>query len=370
MLVRVCNNGSDTNFTSQMSVVGCYDYEALSIQKRDPCLLRACDLYLHDNTIVHVIAAAMALESARDLCFWNAVSSRYQVECCAFSPRENLLAACFSNGSVRLYRLHHKGRHAEGGAGWQDDCKAEQEFSIKLERCFSDHCSNVWCVTFSSDGELLASCSSDRTVRIYSMKTLSLSRLICYHTDTVWSCCFSSGSNSDLIASGSSDATVKIFSARTCEIVHDLAGFEDAVECVDFSPDGLKLCTACRDGRVLVWIGVGRDGTHAASFLIHTDDTKWSRLCKFSPFSNTDNILVTSTSSHDLLVWDIQHIQDCATGAEQMARKHKRLRPKRRLTGHCNEIWGYSFAFSEGQTLLISCSGDKTVRFVVHLVSL
>lgn len=301
----------------------------------------------------------MTLENVKELCFWTAVSSRYHVECCTFSPKENLLAACFSNGSVRLYRLYHNDHHAEGGAGLQESCKNEQEFRISVERCFKDHRSNAWFVTFSSDGELLATCSSDRSVRIYSMTSLSLIRLFCYHTDTVWSCCFSRGSNRDLIATGSSDATVKIFSAYTGEILHNLTEFEDAVECVDFSQDGSRLCTACRDGRVLVWVGVGR-GEHSASFLLHTDNKQWSRLCRFSPFAT--NVLVTSTSSHHLLVWDVEHMPHCATDVQQTACQHDLLQPKRRLTGHCNVIWGYSFVINDGQTILVSCSGDKTVR--------
>jgi len=40
---------------------------------------------------------------------------------------------------------------------------------LELVRSFQGHNDRVWSIDFSADGNLIASCSSDKTIKIWSM---------------------------------------------------------------------------------------------------------------------------------------------------------------------------------------------------------
>ena len=89
------------------------------------------------------------------------VTSRYQVERCAFSPDGNLLAACFSDYSIRVFSVNKAVENTES-----DHAHSPGKPSAVLKCRFMEHQPNVWCIDFSSDSSLLCSCSSDMTVKV------------------------------------------------------------------------------------------------------------------------------------------------------------------------------------------------------------
>ena len=228
------------------------------------------------------------------------ISSRYHVENCHFSPNGELLAACFGDFSVRLFRIsEQKIDNSNACCG-----HAHSTIHIDLEWVIREHKDSVWCVRFSPDGRLLCTCSSDKTAKLWNVNSHTLERNFEVHTDTVWSCCFapplaltsSEGQVKVVVATGSSDKSVKVWNAESGEVMHNLDGYSDAIDCLDFSSDGEVLCTSSRDGVITVWMNLAtaRKVLPSASecsqincsepirFALTTVNRSASRFCMFS----------------------------------------------------------------------------------------
>ena len=287
--------------------------------------------------------------------FTRIVSSRYQVEGCAFSPSGDLLAACFSDGSVRLYNIEvpHNGL----------------ELSASVKHCFREHQSNVWSVSFSPDGEILSSCSSDKSVVIYSVHSLSVINVLKIHSGVVWCCRFSVLS---VLATCSNDCTVKIINPRIGEVIHCFANFKARVESLDFSKEGTMLCTAAQDGQIRVWTNISK-GSCPVNFLV-LSDKQTVRLCRFVLIEEQEFILYSS-NDHSVRSLDISRIfhtqnngtvlnsdvsSDCdADGYIDMTSVVTEMHNFR---GHYNIVWETVCVKKDTSRLLITCSGDRTIR--------
>lgn len=73
----------------------------------------------------------------------------------------------------------------------------------------TDHISSVNAITFSSNGQILASASDDQTIKLWNVNTGQLIQNLCGHKDPVLSLAFSP--DSQTLVSGSVDRTMKIW---------------------------------------------------------------------------------------------------------------------------------------------------------------
>ena len=93
--------------------------------------------------------------------------------------------------------------------------------------------------------------SSDETIHLWNAKTGKPLKTLTQHTSAVFSVSFSPDGNT--IASGSWDNTVRLWNAKTGKPLKKLTGHTDAVHSVSFSPDGRKIASGSWDNTVHLW---------------------------------------------------------------------------------------------------------------------
>lgn len=147
-------------------------------------------------------------------------------------------------------------------------------------------------VSFSPDGQLLATASDDYTAKLWTADG-QLIKTLKGHTNWVLDVNFSP--DSQLLASASYDNTVKLWN-RQGELVRTLKGPTDSVAHVRFSPSGKILATTSWDNRLQLW---RLDDT-----LIKTLEGHQSRVTGMS-WSNDGKALASASEDKTVLVWNL-----------------------------------------------------------------
>ncbi|KAJ7345723.1 hypothetical protein JRQ81_001673, partial [Phrynocephalus forsythii] len=166
---------------------------------------------------------------------------------------------------------------------------------VKLICTLRDHKDDVNCCAFSSS--YLATCSLDKTVRLYSLSNfneLPYSPLR-GHTYAVHCCCFSSLGH--ILASCSTDGTTILWNTenglKLAVLEHPC---RSPIRICRFSPDSTYMVSGAADGSVNLWnvqsLKVCQSGSVKDGSLV---------ACAFAP---NGSFFVTGSSCGDLTVWD------------------------------------------------------------------
>jgi len=105
-------------------------------------------------------------------------------------------------------------------------------------------------VSFSPDGNLIATAAFDKNIKIWS-KTGKFLNTFRGHVTEVYQ--VSWASDSRLFVSGSKDSTMKVWDTKQQYLVEDLPGHADEVYSVDWSPDGTWVASGSKDRLVKLW---------------------------------------------------------------------------------------------------------------------
>jgi WD40 repeat protein/serine/threonine protein kinase len=194
------------------------------------------------------------------------------------------------------------------------------------------HTAAVTTVSFSPDGQRLATASKDNTAKLWDARTGQQLLSLKGHKSRVTSVSFSP--DSQRLATASDDNTVKVWDARTGKELLSLRGHTNTVLSVSFSPDGQRLATASGDKTAKVWDA--RSGKELLTFRGHANSPL---SVSFSP----DGQRVATAGDYAAKVWDAR------SGQELLM-----------LKGHKN--WLMSVSFSPDGQRLATASYDMTAK--------
>ncbi|KAI9146321.1 WD40-repeat-containing domain protein [Paraphysoderma sedebokerense] len=226
------------------------------------------------------------------------------------------------------------------------------------------HTDRVWQLSWHPNGSLLASSSSDKSIRLWHptkpIRTIDnsepstplsqvpwqcASTLTDGHKRTVRSISFSPDGN--LIASAGFDATIGIWEkvmgkgGWDYEYIATLEGHENEAKCVSWNADGTLLATCSRDKSVWIW-EVEKDNDFECLSVLqeHTQDVK---LVAWHP---NEEILASASYDDTIRIWrDDDDDWYCADVLE----------------GHDSTVW--SLDFDKNGNNIVSVSDDRTIKF-------
>nr|GMD86827.1 protein CIA1 [Ipomoea batatas] len=233
----------------------------------------------------------------------------------------------------------------------------DKTFELKEIQRLEGHSDRVWSVAWKpatgtdSVAAVLASCSGDKTVRIWEQSSPSGSFhckavLEETHTRTVRSCAWSPSGK--LLATASFDATTAIWEhiGGDFECVSTLEGHENEVKSISWNASGTLLATCGRDKSVWIWEVLPGNEFECVSVLQgHTQDVK---MVQWHP---SVDILFSCSYDNTIKVWAEEGDSDDWHCIQTLAESS---------SGHTSTVWALSFNFSGDK--MVTCSDDLTLK--------
>ncbi|QLE56342.1 hypothetical protein [Nostoc sp. TCL26-01] len=238
-----------------------------------------------------------------------------------YSPDGKLLASASTDRTIKL---------------WTPDGK--------LLQTLSGHTSAVTSVSFSPDGQSLASTSLDKTVQIWHKNpitgTFAPETLTTPIVQKDWVYNVSFSPDGELLATGSKDKTISIW-RRDGSLVTTLKGHKGAVNWVSFSPNGRFIASASEDRTIKIW---QRNGSLVKTLSAHQLGVT---MLTFSP----DGKLLASAGRDKIIqIWQWDDYQQDIP----------EIYAYKTLRQHTSTVW--SLSFSADNTKLASASDDNTIN--------
>jgi len=224
----------------------------------------------------------------------------------SFSPNGQYMATASSDGTARLWDL----------SGNQ---KAE----------FKGHQGWVTSVSFSPNGEYIATAGEDGTARLWDLSGKQKAEFK-GHQDWLTSVSFSP--NGQYIATASEDGTARLWDLSGNQKA-EFKGHQGWVTSVSFSPNGEYIATAGEDGTVRFW---NLSGNPLTEFKGHQD---WITNVSFSP---TGEYIATASYDGTARLWDLSG------------------NPLAEFKGH--QGWVRSVSFSPNELYIATAGEDGTAR--------
>jgi WD40 repeat protein len=238
----------------------------------------------------------------------------------AHSWQQNLLASGHEDQTIKL---------------WDVNLNAPQSLKVDLQpfRVLHGHSNRIFSVTFSPNGQFLASASADRTIKLWNPHTGQCLKTLHGHGSWVWAVAVSPDSN--FLASGSYDHTIKIWDIRSGECLQTLQGHPGSVLAIAFSPDGKTLFSSGYEKIIKSW-------DMETGTCLHTWEADSNRVWAVAVSPDTQ-FVATGGDDSSVRLWDI-HTRVCV----------------RTFFGHTSQV--LSILFTANGDRMISSSSDRTIK--------
>ena len=199
------------------------------------------------------------------------------------------------------------------------------------------HTEAVSCLTFSPDGQTLASGSEDNTVRLWDVRTGRHLRTLTGHVKTVNSISFNP--DGQTLATSSDDGTIRLWNTRTGEYLPKFAEHGKSFSGILLSPDGQTLVTNARGNTYDLWNVHTRQ--HLYTLTGHTGRPQHGGK-GFSPDGQT---LATSSTDGTIRLWNTHTGEHLYT-----------------LRGRTDSVWRILISFSSDGQTLATITDDRTIH--------
>ncbi|HIK13150.1 MAG TPA: hypothetical protein IGS52_23330 [Oscillatoriaceae cyanobacterium M33_DOE_052] len=272
----------------------------------------------------------------------------------SFSPDGQTIATASDDNTARLWNVHIqevrklKGDFGDGNRGsFSPDgktfitinCEEKTACLWNLqgeELAKLKHSGSVISVSFSPDGQTVATATFNDTAHLWNLQGKELAKLphsgyLTLHRGN-WITRVSFSPDSKTVATASEDNTVRLWNLQGKELTK-LQGHSEPVTQISFSPDGQTVATGSLDNTAHLWNLQGKE----LAKLQHSDLVD---SVSFSPDGKT----IATTASYDKTahLWNLQ--------GKELAK----------LQGHSEPVTKISFS-PDGKTVATG-SGDNTVR--------
>jgi WD40 repeat protein len=270
----------------------------------------------------------------------------------SFSPDGQVLASASHDQTIKLWHLS----------------------SRKDFRTLSGHLW-VYDVAFSHDGQLLASANGDHTVKLWEVHTCNELKTLDAHSGNVAAVVFVP--NTQMVISGSWDYTIKIWNTKTGNRIRTLNGHSSLVNCLAVSPNGHALASGSHDQSIKLWsLKTGQE-------MINLEGHESS--VNTIAFSPNGEMLASASDDRTIKMWNLKtgqivHSFDgflsainsvsfspdgkflASAGDDKTIRIWSMESGKtvQTLTGHADSVYHITFS-PDGQTLA-SSSSDNTIK--------
>ena len=262
----------------------------------------------------------------------------------------NLIATASDDKTVKLWR---------SDGTWIRDIKNQERINT---------------VTFSPTSKI-ATASADKTIKLWNQNG-KLLKTFSGHQD--WTTDVQFSPNGQLLASASRDGTIKLWRLDRNNPVQTLRGHKGWVNRVRFSPNGKILVSAGEDGTVKLWQMEGKNNRLLKSFVGHRD-----RITAIT-FSPDGKLIATASADKTAKLWSLtgQLLQTFEGHRDQA--NDVRFHPQGKMLATAGadgtvNFWNLDGAllhtisaaqaeitrirFSPDGTILMTASADKTARF-------
>lgn len=135
-----------------------------------------------------------------------------------------------------------------------DDVNAANENETVELNCIATqiaHEKDINCVCISPNDKMIASCSQDKTAKLWDATNLSLLGVLRGHSRGVWTVKFSPVDQ--LLLTTSADCTMKLFTLNDMSCIKTIEGHESSILRGEFLSNGMQILSSSSDGLIKLW---------------------------------------------------------------------------------------------------------------------
>lgn len=262
-----------------------------------------------------------------------------------------------------------------GGSSSSSEPPSQPIYNINLIHTFKGHTNTIRSTILTSDGQYIISGSSDRTIRIWNLRTGALECRLLGHSDMVLSLgithddrylvsagwdnslilwnlatrkieclitgnseivwCIAVTHNNEKLIFGTGEFTIKIWNLRTRQYSALLGGHEGSVSCIAVDKEDRYIISGSEDKTIRGW----RLSNNQQEFILTGHNGYVMNIC----ISIDNQFIVSGSQDKTIKIWSLQNKKAVAT-----------------LAGHSRSV--ESVCMSRDGRYVISGSDDGTVR--------